>query len=55
MTSTWANILPSLGYAAPPRFHPAIWPLTTHSDDDGRLCIGEVPVTDVCVEHRVRR
>jgi hypothetical protein len=27
MTSTLPNILPSLGYAAPPRFHPAIWPL----------------------------
>jgi diaminopimelate decarboxylase len=50
MTSTLPNILPALGYAAPPRFHPAIWPLTTHSDDEGRLCIGEVPLTDVADE-----
>jgi len=50
MTSTLPNVLPSLGYAAPPRFHPAIWPLTTHSDDEGRLCIGEVPLTDVANE-----
>jgi diaminopimelate decarboxylase len=50
MTSTLPNILPSLGYAAPPRFHPAIWPLTTHSDDEGRLCIGEVPLTDIADE-----
>jgi diaminopimelate decarboxylase len=50
MTSTLPNILPSLGYAAPPRFHPAIWPLTTHSDDEGRLCIGEVSLTDIADE-----
>jgi diaminopimelate decarboxylase len=50
MTSTLPDILPSIGYAAPPRFHPAIWPLTAHSDDDGRLCIGEVSLTDVADE-----
>jgi diaminopimelate decarboxylase len=52
MTSTLPDILPSLGYAAPPRFHPAIWPLTAHSDDEGRLCIGEVPVTSIADEFR---
>jgi len=50
MTSTLPHILPSIGYAAPPRFHPAIWPLTAHSDDDGRLCIGEVALTDIADE-----
>jgi diaminopimelate decarboxylase len=50
MTSTLPDLLPSIGYAAPPRFHPAIWPLTAHADDDGRLCIGEVPLTDVADE-----
>ena len=52
MTTTLPDILPSIGYAAPPRFHPAIWPLTTHSDDEGRLCIGEVPLTDIADEFR---
>ena len=50
MTSTLPDILPSIGHAAPPRFHPAIWPLTAHSDDDGRLCIGEVALTDIADE-----
>jgi diaminopimelate decarboxylase len=52
MTTTLPDIVPSLGYAAPPRFHPAIWPLTTHADDEGRLCIGEVPLTDIADEFR---
>jgi diaminopimelate decarboxylase len=50
MTSTLPDLLPSIGYAASPRFHPAIWPLTAHSDDDGRLCVGEVPLTDIADE-----
>src|SRR6202046_1494776 len=50
MTSTLPDILPSIGLAAPPRFHPAIWPMTAPSDDDGRLCIGEVPLTDIADE-----
>ncbi|MDT5357641.1 MAG: diaminopimelate decarboxylase, partial [Mycobacterium sp.] len=49
---TLPDILPSIGYAAPPRFHPAIWPLTTHSDDEGRLCVGDVPLTEVADEFR---
>lgn len=52
MTTTLADVLPSLGYAAPPRFHPAVWPLTTHSDEEGRLCIGDVPLTDIADEFR---
>jgi len=50
MTSTLPDLLPSIGYAASPRFHPAIWPLTAHADDDGRLCVGEVSLTDVADE-----
>jgi len=52
MTTTLPDVLPSLGYAAPPRFHPAIWPTTAHSDDEGRLCIGEIPLTDIADEFR---
>ena len=50
MTSTLPDILPSVGLAASPRFHPAIWPMTAHSDDDGRLCVGEVALTDIADE-----
>jgi diaminopimelate decarboxylase len=52
MTMTLPDVLPSIGYAAPPRFHPAIWPLTTHSDEEGRLCVGEVPLTEIADEFR---
>lgn len=52
MTMTLPDVLPSVGYAAPPRFHPAIWPLTTHSDEEGRLCIGEVSLTEIADEFR---
>jgi len=52
MSMTLQDVLPSIGYAAPPRFDPAIWPITTHADEDGRLCIGEVPVTDIADEFR---
>jgi diaminopimelate decarboxylase len=52
MTTTLVDVLPSVGYAAPPRFHPAIWPLTAHADDEGRLCVGEVPLTDIADEFR---
>src|SRR5579875_2517896 len=52
MTTTLVDVLPSIGYAAPPRFHPAVWPLTAHADEEGRLCIGEVALTDVADEFR---
>ncbi|MGH3595845.1 MAG: diaminopimelate decarboxylase [Mycobacterium sp.] len=52
MTTTLVDVLPSIGYAAPPRFHPAVWPLTAHADDEGRLCIGDVPLTDIADEFR---
>ncbi len=47
---TLVDILPSIGQAAPRRFDPAIWPVTTHSDEEGRLCIGDVPLTDIADE-----
>jgi diaminopimelate decarboxylase len=52
MTTTLVDVLPSIGYAAPPRFDPAIWPITAHADEDGRLCIGNVPVTEIADEFR---
>jgi diaminopimelate decarboxylase len=47
---TLLDMLPSIGRAAPRRLDPAIWPATTHSDEDGRLCIGDVPLTDIADE-----
>jgi diaminopimelate decarboxylase len=47
---TLLDILPSVGKAAPRRFDPAIWPATTHSDEDGRLCVGGVPLADIADE-----
>ncbi|KKC04045.1 diaminopimelate decarboxylase [Mycobacterium nebraskense] len=47
---TLLDILPSLGHAAPPRFDPAIWPITAHPDEEGRLCVGGVPLADIADE-----
>ncbi|MGE2815385.1 diaminopimelate decarboxylase [Mycobacterium heidelbergense] len=47
---TLIDILPSLGQAAPVRFDPAIWPVTTRSDEEGRLCVGGVALTDIADE-----
>jgi diaminopimelate decarboxylase len=47
---TLLDILPSLGKAAPRRCDSAIWPVTTHSDEEGRLCIGGVPLADIADE-----
>ena len=66
---TLFEILPSLRHAATPRIDRAIWPLTTHVDELGRLCVGEMALTDVADEfgtptyvideadfrHRIRR
>ncbi len=49
---TLLDILPSLGKAAPVRFDPAVWPATATSDEDGRLCIGGVPLSDIADEFR---
>jgi diaminopimelate decarboxylase len=47
---TLLDILPSLGHAAPPRFDPAIWPITAHPDEEGRLCVGGVALADIADE-----
>jgi diaminopimelate decarboxylase len=66
---TLFEIVPSLRHAVTPRIDRAIWPLTTRVDELGRLCVGEVALTDVADEfgspvyvideadfrHRIRR
>ncbi|OBA57519.1 diaminopimelate decarboxylase [Mycobacterium sp. 1100029.7] len=47
---TLLDMLPSIGRAAPRRLDPAIWPATTHCDEEGRLCVGDVPLTDIADE-----
>ena len=47
---TLYEILPSLRNAATPRIDRAIWPLTTHVDELGRLCVGEIALTEVADE-----
>jgi diaminopimelate decarboxylase len=46
-TVTQFEILPSLRHAATPGIDRAIWSLTTHVDDAGRLCVGGMALTDV--------
>jgi diaminopimelate decarboxylase len=66
---TLFEILPSLRHFTAPRIDRAIWPLTAHVDELSRLCVGEVPLTEVADEfgtptyvideadfrHRIRR
>src|SRR4051794_11427410 len=66
---TLFEIVPSLRHAVTPRIDRAIWPLTTRVDELGRLCVGEVALTEVADEfgtptyvideadfrHRIRR
>ncbi|HWS92880.1 MAG TPA: diaminopimelate decarboxylase [Mycobacterium sp.] len=47
---TLLDMLPSIGRAAPRRFDHAIWPVTTRSDDEGRICVGDVPLADIADE-----
>ncbi|SPM35310.1 Diaminopimelate decarboxylase [Mycobacterium rhizamassiliense] len=47
---TLLDMLPSMGRVAPGRLDPAIWPVTAHSDEEGRLCVGGVPLTDIADE-----
>src|SRR5258705_13632533 len=48
------EILPSLRHAATPRIDRAIRPLTTHVDELGRLCVGEIALTDIADEFGTR-
>ena len=47
---TLFEILPSLRHAAAPRIDRAIWPLTAHVDELGRLYVGAMPLTEVADE-----
>lgn len=49
---TLLDYLPSLHQAATPRIDPAIWPLTACVDDLGRLCVGDVALTEIADEFR---
>ncbi|WP_101951268.1 diaminopimelate decarboxylase [Mycobacterium sp. 3519A] len=49
---TLLDYLPSLHNAAASRIDPAIWPLTATVDDLGRLCVGDVALTDIADEFR---
>jgi diaminopimelate decarboxylase len=47
---TLLDILPSLRHAVHPRLDQAIWPLTAHVDEEGRLTVGGVALTEVADE-----
>ncbi|ORW31920.1 diaminopimelate decarboxylase [Mycobacterium paraense] len=47
---TLLDIVPSLGRAAPRRFDSTIWPVTAHSDEEGQLCVGGMPLADIADE-----
>jgi diaminopimelate decarboxylase len=47
---TLLDILPSLRHTTRPRLDPALWPITTHTDDEGRLCVGGRALTEIADE-----
>ncbi len=49
---TLLDHLPSLQRAATPRIDPAVWPSTATVDALGRLCVGDVPLTEVADQFR---
>jgi diaminopimelate decarboxylase len=49
---TLFELVPSLQHAAAPRLDRAIWPLTTHVDESGRICVGGVALSEVAGEFR---
>jgi len=66
---TLLDLLPSLHRTAKEHIDPAVWPLTASVDELGRLCVGQVALTDIAdefgtpayvideadVRHRIRR
>lgn len=48
---TLLDALPSLGGVGRSRLDPALWPATTHVDDDGRVRVGGVSLAEVADEH----
>jgi diaminopimelate decarboxylase len=49
---TLFEIVPSLQRAVTPRIDRAVWPVTTHVDELGRLCVGGVRLTEVAGQFR---
>jgi diaminopimelate decarboxylase len=49
---TLFELLPSLQAGFNPRLDRAIWPMSTHVDELGRLCVGGVPTTEIANEFR---
>ena len=47
---TLFDLLPSLRHGLNPHLDRAIWPLSTHVDEKGRLCVGGVAAADVAAE-----
>jgi diaminopimelate decarboxylase len=49
---TLFELLPSLQRAFTQRLDRAVWPVTTHTDELGRMCVGGVALTDIADEFR---
>jgi diaminopimelate decarboxylase len=49
---TLFELLPSLQHGFNPRLDRAIWPMSTHVDELGRLCVGGVAATEIADEFR---
>jgi diaminopimelate decarboxylase len=47
---TLFEVLPSVRQGSHPHLDPAIWPLSTNTDESGRLCVGGVALTEVAAE-----
>jgi diaminopimelate decarboxylase len=47
---TMFEVLPSTRQGYHPHLDPAIWPLSTQTDEFGRLCVGGVALTEVAAE-----
>lgn len=47
---TLFELLPSLRHGLNPHLDRAVWPLSAYVDDRTRLCVGDVPATDVAAE-----
>lgn len=44
---TLLEIFPSLRGAMTPRMDPALWPISTRHDQGGRVCVGDVSLTEI--------
>lgn len=49
---TLLDLLPSLHNVARPRVDPAVWPVTTHLDEQGRMCVGETALSEIADQFR---